>query len=234
MSITIYSPKDGYNLIAPYYDSWVWQEFWRKNEYYYIKRWCENLRPNLHGLDIGTGSGNNLYCFLEKGHSVDAIDISSRMIDYCKTKHKIYNDAGILKCTVEDAVNIVRCGRIYDWIISNRVFSHIFDIHRVVSRVRETIKFNGEFFFSDIHPLHHYEYTNYNIGKSQDIKITTYKHKIDEIERTFIEYGFERIMFKQFSRNGIIDGESVKKIPSLSRQDPDVPIFYYFIFRFKG
>lgn len=234
MSTKIYSPKDGYNLIAPYYDSWYWQMFWKMNEYPYLKDWCNSLRPNLHGLDVGTGSGNSLSCFLEKGHSIDAIDISSGMIDRCVAKHKVYNEAGVLNCAVEDAVNIVRHGRIYDWIISNRVFSHIYDIHRVISRIREIIKFNGEFFFSDIHPLHQYQYTNYNISQTEDIKIATYKHKLDEIEREFLWGGFEKIKFKEFPRNGLIDGESAKKIPSLLNQDPNVPIFYYFIFRFKG
>ena len=176
----ILSPKQGYNLIAPYYDSWKWQYFWRSNEHPYIKRWCDTLEPG-YGADLGSGSGNNLDCFLECNHHVTAYDISELMLMVCSEKYRDEISYGLLECYIRDIneLNITR--RPYDWLLCNRVLSHIYDVNNVVRRMARILKSGGQCFISDVHPLHRYDHTHYNIG-GKEIVIETYKHSIRELQ----------------------------------------------------
>ncbi|WP_042369814.1 class I SAM-dependent methyltransferase [Bacteroides neonati] len=226
----IYNPKEGYNIIAPYYDSWKWQKFWHNNEYPYIEKWCNTLSIGL-GLDLGTGSGNNLSCFLLKGNKVDALDISSEMLKICKQKFEKYILNKSLKCLEQNVYSLPEYERKYDWIISNRVLSHIKHMEEIVKKMSHIIKYGGQCFISDIHPLHHYQYTNFTI-KEEEIRIETYKHNIEYVTQQFIKNGFEVIKFKEVSTNDLINGDIIRDFPQLLNQE--TPIFYYLILRYKG
>lgn len=226
----IYTPKDGYNIIAPYYDSWKWQKFWHTNEYPYIEKWCNTLPRGL-GLDLGTGSGNNLECFLSKGNKIDALDVSCEMLKICKQKYMDYILKGFLECLELDIYNLPDYERKYDWIISNRVLSHIIHINDIIKKMSHIIKFGGQCFISDIHPLHHYKYTNFTIEENE-ICIETYKHKTENIINTFIKNNFEVVKFKEVSTKELINGEMIKNFPQLLNQD--TPIFYYLILKYRG
>ena len=108
------SAEDGYNIIAPYYDSWHWQEFWKLNELPKIISWMRTLRIG-YGADFGVGSGNSIKPFLEFGHRVDAFDISKGMLSLCIKKHISYLITGRLKCYNYDVRNIIISRRKYDW-----------------------------------------------------------------------------------------------------------------------
>lgn len=226
----IYNPKEGYNIIAPYYDSWKWQKFWHTNEYPYIEKWCDTLQPGL-GLDLGVGSGNNITHFLSKGHKIDAIDISSEMLKLCTSKHENYINQGSLKCTEMDVYNLSDYERKYDWVISNRVMSHLKYVDNIIERISHIIKFGGQCFISDIHPLHQYQCTNMTIGEDE-ICIETYKHQVEDIVQVFIKNNFEIIKRKEISTFDLINGEIIKEIPSLLKQN--TPIFYFLILKYKG
>ena len=226
----IYNPKEGYNIIAPYYDSWKWQKFWHENEYPYIEKWCKTL-PHGLGLDLGTGSGNNLACFLSEENQIDAIDISSEMLKICTQKYTNYITNNSLKCLELDIYNLPDFERKYDWIISNRVLSHIKYVDNIIEKISHIIKYGGQCFISDIHPLHHYKYTNITIGENE-ICIETYKHKIEKLTCSFHENNFEIIKYREISTNDLINGEIIKAFPLLLSQK--TPIFYYFILKYKG
>lgn len=225
----IYSPKEGYNIIAPYYDNWIWQKFWHTNEYPYIEKWCNTLSPG-NGLDIGTGSGNNLFCFLSKGHKVDALDISEKMLDICRKKHIEYIRKKHLNCIELDICSLPAYERKYDWILSNRVLSHIKDINVVIEKVSNIIKFGGQCFISDIHPLHQYQYTNMTID-DYEICIETFKHQKEELESVFYKNSFEIITQKIITSENILNKDFAKQIPKLSTSNN--PIFFYYIIRYK-
>lgn len=222
----ILNPKEGYNLIAPFYDTWKWQAFWRSNEYPYIERWCHHLTSGF-GIDLGAGSGNNLRCFLESGHRVTAYDISDMMLMVCKQKYPEEMSTGQLNCVVLDICDLNVQFRQYDWILCNRVLSHIKDVSNVIRRMARIIKDNGECFISDVHPLHHYEHTHYKIG-AREIVIETYKHRLQEMANLFYYNNFEIIDFKEFCKSDLLDPQIAEKMHSI--QD-GVPIFYYYILK---
>lgn len=223
----IYPPKEGYDIIATHYDNWIWQKFWHTNEYPYIEKWCNTLSPG-NGLDIGAGSGNNLLCFLLKGNKVDALDISGKMLDICKKKYSKYIQQNYLNCLETDICNFQVYERKYDWILSNRVFSHIKDIDNIIGKIATIIKYGGQCFISDIHPLHQYQYTNMTID-NYEICIETFKHKKEEIESAFTKNSLEIIKQKIITTENIINKDFAKQIPKLSIENN--PIFFYYIIR---
>lgn len=225
----IYSPKEGYDIIAPYYDNWIWQKFWHTNEYPFIEKWCNTLSPG-NGLDIGAGSGNNLLCFLSKGHKVDALDVSEKMLDICKKKYAKYIQQNNLNCIELDICNLPIYERKYDWVLSNRVFSHIKNIDSVIKKISNIIKFGGQCFISDIHPMHQYQCTNMTINNCE-ICIETFKHQKEELEFAFAKNSFDIITQRVITTENIINKEFTTQIPKLSIKNN--PIFFYYIIRYK-
>ena len=223
----ILSPREGYNLIAPFYDSWKWQEFWRRNERPFIERWCSHLIPG-HGADLGVGSGNNLKCFLDYGHCVTAYDISEMMLMVCQQKsaHDIF--LGKLKFIVQDINELNALNKQYDWIICNRALSHIRDVANVVRKIARMLKNGGECFISDVHPTHHYDHTHFRIG-SRDIIIETYKHNLDEMKKLFYCNNFNIVDFREIRKSDLFDKQSADYLHAI--QDDDTPIFYYYILK---
>ena len=223
----ILSPKEGYNLIAPFYDSWKWQEFWRYNEYPFIERWCDRLEVG-YGADLGAGSGNNLDCFLKRYHHVTAYDISEMMSMICRQKYEQQIACGLLECIEKDIRELSVNQRQYDWLLCNRVLSHIYDIDNVIRRMAHILKKGGECFISDVHPLHHYEHTHYRIG-DRNIIISTYKHGIEDLRSCFYMNGLSIIEFKEIAKPDLIAPALAERFHSI--KDDTTPIFYYMVLR---
>lgn len=223
----ILSPKEGYNLIAPYYDSWKWQNFWRRNEYPHIERWCNSLEIG-YGADLGTGSGNNLECFLRRYHHVTAYDISEMMLLTCWQKYQKEIAQGLLECYVRDINELSIGQRSFDWMLCNRVLSHICDVNNVIRRMAHLLKQGGQCFISDVHPLHHYNHTHYNLG-GREIVIETYKHGLKDLEGSIYMNGLSIIELREITRPLLIDPDMAKDFHTI--QDDNTPIFYYMILR---
>ena len=226
-SIQILSPKEGYNLIAPYYDSWKWQYFWKRNEYPYIERWCNSLVIGS-GADLGAGSGNNLACFLHRLHHVTAYDISELMLLTCRQKYRNELSLGLLECYVRDINELSIGQRSFDWMLCNRVLSHISNVNNVIKRMAHLLKLGGQCFISDVHPLHRYDYTHYNIG-GREIFIETYKHSLKDLEANIYMNGLSIIEFREITKPMLIDPSVAADFHSI--QDDNTPIFYYMILK---
>lgn len=226
--IQILNPKEGYNLIAPFYDSWKWQEFWRRNEQPYIMRWSKHLLPGT-GADLGAGSGNNIRLFINSGHNIVAYDISDMMLMACQHKYAKEIESGRLRCIIQDISKINVSTRQYDWLLCNRVLSHIMDVSNVIKRMAHILKVNGECFISDVHPLHSYEHTHYRIG-SKDVIIETYKHDLNEMTNMFYYNNFEIVDFKEICKTELFDKDIAENINTIQE---NIPIFYYYVLRKK-
>ena len=218
------SAEDGYNIIAPYYDSWHWQEFWKLNELPKIISWMRTLRIG-YGADFGVGSGNSIKPFLEFGHRVDAFDISKGMLSLCIKKHISYLITGRLKCYNYDVRNIIISRRKYDWILCNRMLSNIPSVDEVASVMSKTIMRGGQCFISDIHPEHHYENTHLRIGEF-NINIETYKHPINEVIKAFERCGFEITYKREYRKYDIKNPISLEKCTMLE------PIYYVLVLKY--
>lgn len=216
--------EQGYDLIAPYYDSWNWQKFWKKNELPKLIEWMRSLSVG-YSADFGVGSGNSLYPFLESGHRVDAFDISNRMLSLCIEKHFMYIITGKLKCYNLDVRKIRIKQRKYNWIICNRMLSNnpsVNDVARVMSSV---IKRGGQCFISDIHPEHHYDNTHLRIGEF-NVNIETYKHPITDVVDCFVKYGFKVLYKREYRKYNIRNSSLLEKYRMFE------PIYYVLILKY--
>lgn len=227
MNKKIYSARDGYNIIAEYYDEWKWQKFWKAYEFPVIEKWARTLQKG-NGLDAGTGTGNNLSIFLEKGHTVTALDISRSMLDICMNKYQPYIIQNKLKCIEYDLLNLIELRSKYDWIICNRVLSNISNIEITFRLFAATIKSNGKCMISDVHPLHEYENTNMSYANSE-IVIETFKHPLQTIEELIEENDFDIILKKELVYKDLTQKEVLSEFAYLKNQE--APIFFYYILR---
>ena len=216
--------EDGYDLIAPYYDSWHWQKIWKSNEQPKIVRWMRALKIG-YGADFGVGSGNSISPFLDVGHRVDAFDISKGMLSLCIKKHIPYLITGRLKCYNYDVRNIIISQRKYNWIICNRVLSNISSLDKVVSVMSKVIKNGGQCFISDIHPEHHYDNTHLRIGDF-NINIETYKHSITEVVNCFVKHGFKVLFKREYRKYNIRNSSFLDKYKMFE------PIYYVLILKY--
>ena len=227
MSDMVYSARDGYNIIAEYYDDWKWQKFWKAYEYPVIEEWARTLQKS-NGLDAGTGTGNNLSIFLEKGHTVTALDISRSMLYICMNKYQPYIIQNKLNCIEFDLLNLIELRSKYDWIICNRVLSNISNIEIAFRLFAATIKSKGECLISDVHPLHEYESTNLSYSNNK-IVIETFKHPLIKLEKAIEENNFIIVEKKEFTYKDLPKTEILSDFSSLKNQK--VPIFFYYILR---
>lgn len=227
MNKILYSAKDGYNIIAEYYDEWKWQKFWKNNEFPLIESWANNLVIG-NGLDAGSGTGNNLGLFLSKGHYVSALDISKSMLEICKKKYECFSLNGKLNCIELDLLNLFEIRKSFDWITCNRVLSNIENIENVFRVFASVIKENGECFISDIHPLHKYDYTKIACGNKK-IAIETYKHPIAYIDKLITKNKFKVIEYKEFCYDDLVKDNELIEFDCLKKQK--TPIFFYYILR---
>lgn len=187
--------------------------------------------PSGYGADLGAGSGNNLGCFLDAGHQVAAYDISDMMLMICQHKYPQEIEEGKLKCIVKDICELNILQKQFDWILCNRVLSHIFDVSNVIRRVSHILKNGGECFISDVHPMHHYDHTHYRVG-GRNIIIETYKHRIQEMNEAFYMNGLSITEFREFTKSDLLDKGIARNFQSI--QDDNTPIFYYYILRKMG
>lgn len=222
----ICNAEQGYDLIAPYYDSWIWQKFWRENELPELARWMGSLRVG-YGADFGVGSGNSLYPFLESGHRVDAFDISSEMLSLCVDKHIMYILTGRLECYKLDVRKINIKQRRYDWIICNRMLSNIPSVNDVARVMSKVINRGGQCFISDIHPEHHYDNTHLRIGDF-NINIETYKHSIKDVVNCFVKHGFKVLIKREYRKYNIRNSSFLNKYMMFE------PIYYVLILKYDG
>lgn len=173
---------------------------------------------------------SNLLCFLSKGHKVEALDVSEKMLSICKKKYAKYIQQNNLSCIELDICDFPEYERKYDWVLSNRVFSHIKNIDNIIKKIANIIKFGGQCFISDIHPLHQYQCTNMTIN-DYEIYIETFKHQKEELEFAFAKNSFEIITQRVITTENIINKEFITQIPKLSIENN--PIFFYYIIRYK-
>lgn len=223
----VLSSRQGYNLIAPYYDAWKWQFFWRCNEWPYMEKWCNTLKIG-RGADLGAGTGNNLKHFIDLGHQVVAYDISEMMLAICKHKYTQEIATRKLTCIVKDIKSLSIHQQEFDWMICNRVLSHISDVSTVVRRIARGLKQHGECFISDVHPLHDYDYTHFRIGE-KDIIIETYKHSLKELNQLFYKNGLSIVDFKEISQMDLFEKNIAHDFHSIKNET--TPIFYYYILK---
>ena len=119
----------------------------------YLKEF-ENLK-NKNILDIGCGEGRFAFTCSKKGAKVDAIDVSSKLIDFAKE----YNYSKNINYYNLDFGNVdinKFKSKKYDFIVINMVLLNIFSEKKVTNIFEKCYKLlnkNGILAFSDLNPI---------------------------------------------------------------------------------
>lgn len=167
----------GYDVVAPFYDTWHWQRFWSRNEVPGVLALAQRLAPWARSaLDIGTGTGTYLTHVEANGLRGVAVDVSAGMLNILATKRR--SDASLFNC---DAAAIPLQSSRVDLGFLCRVLSHVRAVDEVLTEAARVIRPGGFLFMTDIDAGHSYVHTRVPTPQGS-IFIRTYKHSLYEIE----------------------------------------------------
>jgi malonyl-CoA O-methyltransferase len=175
---------EGYDLAASTYDAWAWSRFWDQVETPLVEAWLRS-RPTGAVLDLGCGSGRYRRLVLESGNSYTGVDVSERMLEENRSKHRDFAPATLINA---DIARVPLPEAAADSIICTRVLSHIRALRKVFREIRRLLKPGGECLLSDIDPAHAYDYTHIPTPGG-DVAIETHKHTWDALARSIADIG---------------------------------------------
>jgi SAM-dependent methyltransferase len=170
----VWSPLDGYNLIASVYQNWHWQPFWPRNEKPFIERISSQMDNPRLSLDLGCGLGT--YCsVLERLGEVVGIDQSIEML---KLARRRVLSTTRLVCGHANAIPLLT--GIVDIAVAARSLCHEPDLERTFLELARIIRGNGICIISEVHGHHVYPRTRIPLG-DQDVHIETFKRTPEEV-----------------------------------------------------
>lgn len=170
----IWSPKDGYNIVAPAYHDWYWRPFWPRNEKPYIER-LTNLTSDP-GLSLDLGCGTGTYCrVLEKVGEVVGIDQSNEMLKLAR--HNVLQTTRLV-CGRANAIPL-RSG-IIGIAVAARSLCHEPNLELAFRELARVTRDNGICIVSAIHGHHAYPRTRIPLGL-EDVHIETFKRTPEEV-----------------------------------------------------
>ena len=181
----VFEPRAGYNIIAKYFESWHWYQFWQQNEAPIVIDWLKNLNLGL-GLDAGSGTGPYIKDILALKQKCISLDISSEMLDINKKNHKGLYTKSQLRFIEGDVCNLPFEKNTFDWILCSRVLTHVQDIRIPLSEFARVLKPFGHCLISDIHAKHPYTAMGVKTNNGK-INIATYKHSTKQIRTALSE-----------------------------------------------
>lgn len=223
MKDEIFPAKEGYDLVAEYYRDAKWQHLWSQVERPFVVNWLKDIKKGS-GIDIGSGNGPYVNDMVKIGHSVVALDISSRMIAENKKNHRNCPKVSFVVDDIEHYNKIAN--RTFDWALCTRVLSNISKFESTIEIMANLVKVDGEILITDIHPEHTYNNTGFEIPRgtaklaTTKVKIETYKHPISLLQSELDKYGFRGIYLKILRFEDVekhIDKTKFKKLYSTSK-----------------
>jgi ubiquinone/menaquinone biosynthesis C-methylase UbiE len=103
-----------------------------------------NLKPGQQILDVGTGTGV-LIPYLTKAVGsaglINAVDLSEKMVQKCKAKHKHVNNVDITVGNIEDTAFPVES---FDAVICFGVFPHLENKRKALQNINKILKYGGK------------------------------------------------------------------------------------------
>lgn len=118
-----------------------------------VRLFLEMFHPpkSAQVLEIGAGTGRFTMPVLEKGYSVTATDINSRMLDSLKEKIEQQDLSDLCKCQHESVFELSFADESWDYVFSLHVlprFLNLEDQTQAISEVGRVLKPGGQFLFN--------------------------------------------------------------------------------------
>ena len=164
-----------------------------------------------NALEIGCGTGKNTGFLLTKSTNLTSIDFSEKMIEIAKTKF----------ASTQTNFQIVDITKLwpfqssqFDLISESLVLEHINDLDFVFRQAFNTLKPEGVFYISELHPFKQYTGSKARIQTEKgETLITCFTHHISDFITAAQKAGFKIITIKEFFDNN--DRASFPRIISI-------------------
>src|SRR5262249_1032240 len=143
-----------YDAAAGYYDQWLWQTFWERNELPLLRRAIAHCGRTRRAIDIGTGTGRYAQALAEAGLHTIGTDVSRAMLAVARHRrrglaHFIHADAGAPRFET----------RQFDLAIAARVLCHVADAAAVLRDTARIVRQGGQLIVSELDDRHGYTAT---------------------------------------------------------------------------
>jgi len=194
----VLSPKDGYDIAAPWYDKWHWTQFWKYNELPMVGNLLNKLTPGRI-LDAGTGTGAYRFQLEDRGHEIVGLDISTKMLEIQAKKERFVSHTTSVKLLNGDIQHMpFGWSETFDCIICARVLSHIEDALTTIREFSRVLKKEGRLILTDVDPAHPYEHVKISNGSIHSI-IRAFKHDHSELTAFFASAHLRIELFRRFA-----------------------------------
>jgi ubiquinone/menaquinone biosynthesis C-methylase UbiE len=171
-------PQEAYDLAAPYYDDWKWQQFWKATEQPVVLdelfRFAAERNGHAELVDVGCGTGNYLAAVEDGFRRVVGIDLSPKMLSVAR--HRLAGK----ELVRGDATALPFGAGQFDCILCTRVLSHIERPWLAIAEMARVIRAGGLLLISDVSAAHSYEHTKLPAGDFR-VLARTFKHPLSAV-----------------------------------------------------
>jgi SAM-dependent methyltransferase len=173
----VWEVREGYDLVAPYYDRWHWRTFWELNEQPEIERLLRVTGSRGCALDVGCGTGSYTQ-LLEQSFATIGVDPSLGMLQVARRRKLVRTQ---LVCARASALPLRP--RAVDLSVAARSLCHEPNLLEALRQIANATRPGGQLVISDVHAQHDYQRTRIPIGnKNEDVHIDTIKRTPQEVQ----------------------------------------------------
>ncbi len=222
----ILRPQEGYDLASPWYDTWHWTEFWKRNELPITTTMLGRI-PSGSALDAGSGTGVYRFQLEGMGHKTTAIDISSKMLDIQARKEGLpghYANAALIHGDIRHMP--MDWNKAFNCIVCARVLSHIEDYRLAIKELNRVLKDNGRVIITDVDPCHPYSCVTIKNGSIHS-RIGIFKHTHHELADAFFAHGLCVHSFKRYYLDDLMWPPTADRFSQIYGT-PKAAIFYIY------
>lgn len=177
-SRTAEAVSHAYDAVAPSYDRWHWQKFWKRNERPEIEAALCTSPPTSTIVDLGTGTGIYLDLLCATGNYVVGIDLSEKMLIQAQRKAPLY-----VSLIQADVTRIPLKSDSVGTILGARVLSHVRHPVKFFSEIRRVAMTGATALVTDVHPYHAYDRVRIRTAH-MNLSVETHKHPLDQLVET--------------------------------------------------
>lgn len=211
-----------YDEVAPVYDRWKWQEFWRRNEAPVVRDLCLREPVVPHALDIGAGTGALAAVLRERADAVVALDASAEMLRQLRGRYPGFT-------TVQgDAEALPFPAETFDRIGAARLLSHLDDPGDLFRECARVSRLGSALVVTDLHP--HFDYEQSTLGFAAcSTPFAPTRHPLPRVTHSATAAGFTVEGLWTVSKDDLRWSPPTGAYATLDANDG--PVFYVAMFR---